>query len=150
MKYYNLTAKEETDPIFSASPAKNLTNDDLTNLRNQSGTNTGDEPAKAEANFEGYGAELTAISAYDLTQKTRSFSTYNLTADVSGSATVVIKKCTYANFPSTLTTLATINLTSAVKASGNLSETITVNAGEYLFFELTSATTITKLKAVIL
>lgn len=33
----------ETDPIFNASPAKDLSTADLTNLRNQSGTNTGDQ-----------------------------------------------------------------------------------------------------------
>ena len=34
---------EETDPVFSSSPAVNITDDDLTKLNNLSGVNTGDQ-----------------------------------------------------------------------------------------------------------
>jgi peptidoglycan hydrolase-like protein with peptidoglycan-binding domain len=87
---------------------------------------------------------------YDLANKTVTFNSYNITADVSGSATVTLKKCSYANFPTTLTTLDTVTLTTAIKNSGDFASPITINSGEYLFFELTSATTVERVKVVLL
>lgn len=41
----NTAIQSETDPIFSSSPAKEIKSDDITNLSNLSGSNSGDETA---------------------------------------------------------------------------------------------------------
>lgn len=44
---------EETDPVFSASQASNITADDITNLGNLSGTNTGDQDLSGYVPYTG-------------------------------------------------------------------------------------------------
>jgi hypothetical protein len=132
----------ETDPVFTASQANNITETDITNLSNLSGTNTGDD-IKSSVTFTNLEAFETTVSRRGRTSKAKSMTTYDITADASGSASVTIKKAIYSNYPSTLTTIGTVTLTTAQKTTGSLA--VSLSAGDYIIFELTSCSGINEL-----
>ena len=112
------------------------------------GTNTGDQDlsgliVKARIQFDGLNGFTTTVSRRGRTKIAKTTTTWEMTADASGSASVTIKKATYGNLPSTLTTIGTITLTTAQKATGSLS--VALDAGDYLIFELTSCSGINEL-----
>ena len=98
---------------------------------------------KARIQFDGLNGFTTTVSRRGRTKVAKTTTTWEMTADASGSASVTIKKATYDNLPSTLTTIGTITLTTAQKATGSLS--VALDAGDYLIFELTSCSGINEL-----
>ena len=115
---------------------------------NLSGINTGDQDlsgliVKARIQFDGLNGFTTTVSRRGRTKIAKTTTTWEMTADASGSASVTIKKASYSNLPSTLTTIGTITLTTAQKATGSLS--VALDAGDYLIFELTSCSGINEL-----
>ncbi len=98
---------------------------------------------KARIQFDGLNGFTTTVSRRGRTKIAKTTTTWEMTADASGSASVTIKKASYSNLPSTLTTIGTITLTTAQKATGSLS--VALDAGDYLIFELTSCSGINEL-----
>lgn len=98
---------------------------------------------KAKIQFDGLNNFISTISRRGRTKSAKTMTDWEMTANASGSASVTIKKASYTNLPSTLTTIGTITLTSAHKATGSLS--VALDAGDYLIFELTSCSGLTEL-----
>ena len=104
---------------------------------------SGYEQVNASVQFGGLDAFTTTVSRRGRTRSAKSMTTWEMIANASGSASVTIKKASYANYPSTLTTIGTITLTTAQKATG--SQAVSLSAGDYIIFELTSCSGITDL-----
>jgi hypothetical protein len=127
--------------IYEKKSADLTVEGDATAL-NLSGTNTGDEN-RASVQFTNLGSFVSTVSRRGRSEKAKSMTTYDITANASGSASVTVKKASYANYPSTLTTIDTITLTTAQKDTGAIA--VSLDAGDYIIFELTSCSGITEL-----
>jgi len=144
----------ESDPVFVGHPAYGITTQDITDIGNLSGTNTGDQTIthSPSATFSNAGMVLSASTqAFVQLPYSGTITGWTIASkDVSGSCVVSIWKDTDANYPPTIADkISGTNpptLTSSVKAtSNNLSSwaTTTVTAGDWIVFNIDSATTVT-------
>ena len=141
----------ETDPIFNASPAKDITTGHITVLNSTSGTNSGDTKNRAiSIEIDGQGTAPTAgLLGFITVPYSGTITGWTILSDVAGSCVVDIKKTTYADYP-TASSIAGSEKPTLSTASKNQDNTLTtwttsLSAGDILAINLDSASTLTKI-----